>query len=97
IPEILNLASKRLRASRQDIFEALPAEEVTPAHCFCLAEVMAHIEELESRMVRFDAELIRSLEAGVFARETPGCVACCASLHRQQDAADVRSKTSSRL
>ena len=67
IPEILNLASKRLRASREDIFEALQAEEVTPAHRFCLAEVMAHIEELESRMVRFDAELIRSLEAAGYA------------------------------
>jgi len=35
--------------------------------------------------------------AGAFARETPGYAACCANLHRQQDAADVRSKTSSRL
>jgi len=42
IPEILDLASNRLRASRQDIFEALQAEEVTPAHRFVLGETMAH-------------------------------------------------------
>jgi transposase len=50
-----------LRASRQDIFEALQGEEITAAHRFCLNEIMAHIEELESRMARFDAELQRSL------------------------------------
>jgi transposase len=61
VSEVLNLASNRLRASREDIFEALQAEEITPAHRFCLAEIMAHIEELETRMARFDAELFRSL------------------------------------
>lgn len=61
-PEVLNLASKRLRASRQDIFEALQAEEITPAHRFVLTEIMAHIEELESRIARFDAQLLRSLQ-----------------------------------
>jgi hypothetical protein len=30
-----------LRASRADIFEALQAEEVTPAHRFCLDEIRA--------------------------------------------------------
>jgi len=63
VPEVLNLASKRLRASREDIFEALQAEEITPAHRFVLTEIMAHIEELESRIARFDAELLRSLHA----------------------------------
>ena len=61
VPDVLNLASNRLRASREDIFEALQAEEITPAHRFCLVEIMAHIEELEARMARFDAELLRSL------------------------------------
>ena len=61
VPEVLNLASKRLRASREDIFEALQAEEITPAHRFVLIEIMAHIEELEGRIARFDAELLRSL------------------------------------
>ena len=54
-------ASHRLRASRQDISETLQGEEITAAHRFCLNEIMAHMEELESRMARFDAELPRSL------------------------------------
>lgn len=62
VPQVLNLASKRLRASREEIFEALQAEELTPAHRFCLAEIMAHIEEIEARMARFDAELLRCLK-----------------------------------
>jgi transposase len=61
VPDVLSLASNRLRASREDIFEALQAEELTPAHRFVLAEIMAHIEELETRMARFDKELLRSL------------------------------------
>jgi hypothetical protein len=61
VPEVLNLASKRLRASREDIFEALQAEEITPAHRFVLTEIMAHIEDLEARMACFDVELLRSL------------------------------------
>lgn len=65
VPEVLNLASNRLRASREQLFEALQAEEMTPAHRFVLAEIMSHVEELEARMVRFDCELVRSLtEAG---------------------------------
>jgi transposase len=67
IPEILNLASKRLRASQEELFEALQAEDLTPAHRFVLAETMAHIEELEQRMRRFDMELLRALEAGGYA------------------------------
>lgn len=62
VPVVLSLASNRLRASREDIFEALQAEEITPAHCFVLCEIMAHIEELEARMARFDAQLLRSLQ-----------------------------------
>jgi transposase len=61
VPEVLSLASNRLRASREDIFEALQAEELSLAHRFVLSEIMAHIEEIEARMARFDAELLRSL------------------------------------
>lgn len=61
VPEVLELASNRLRASRQDIFEALQAEERTAAHRFVLSEILAHIEELESRMARFDAQLLSAL------------------------------------
>jgi transposase len=60
-PEVLSLASKRLRASREDLFEALQAEELSQAHRFVLTEIMAHIEEIEARMTRFDQELLRCL------------------------------------
>jgi transposase len=63
VPQVLELASKRLRASREEIFEALQAEELTLAHKFVLDEIMHHIEELEARMGRFDAQLLRSLDA----------------------------------
>ena len=62
VPEVLSLASKRLRASREDIFKALQAEEITPAHRFVLAEIMAHIEELEARIARFDVEFLSALQ-----------------------------------
>ena len=61
VPEVLNLASNRLKATREVIFEALQADELTGAHRFCLGEIMAHIEYLEACMARFDAELLRSL------------------------------------
>lgn len=65
VQEVLSLASNRLRASREDIFEALQCEELTQAHRFVLDEIMTHIEELEARMSRFDHELLRCLhEAG---------------------------------
>ena len=69
---VLSLASKRLRASREDLFEALQAEELTQGHRFVLTEIMAHIEELGARMDRFDKELLRSLvDAGY---DKPLCV-----------------------
>lgn len=63
VPEVLDLASKRLRASREEIFEALQADELTHAHRFVLKEIMVHIEELEARMTRFERELLSQLHA----------------------------------
>ena len=60
IPEILNLAG-RLRASREELFEALQPEELSDAHRFVLSEIMAHIEELEARMRRFEQTLLAGL------------------------------------
>lgn len=60
-PQVLELASARLRASREEVFEALQAEELTAAHRFCLDEIVKHIEELEARMKRFDSELLNCL------------------------------------
>ena len=61
IPEVLNLAG-RLRASREQLFDALQPEELSAHHLFVLKEVMAHIEELEARMIRFDQALIQGLD-----------------------------------
>lgn len=60
--EVLDL-SGRLRASRTELFEALQPEELSSAHLFVLAEIMAHIEELEARMGRFEQMLLQGLSA----------------------------------
>lgn len=58
--EILDLAG-RLRATREELFEALQPEELSGPHLFVLAEIMAHIEELEARIARFEQALIEGL------------------------------------
>lgn len=60
ISEILDLAG-RLRATREELFEALQPEELSEPHLFVLAEIMMHIEELEARMARFEQALIEGL------------------------------------
>ena len=62
LPDVLDLAG-RLRASRADLFEALQPEELSQPHLFVLGETMAHIEELEARMGRFEQELLKGLSA----------------------------------
>jgi len=62
LPEILDLAG-RLRASREELFEALQPEQLSDAHRFVLSEIMAHIEELEARMGRFEQSLLAGLVA----------------------------------
>jgi len=62
LPDVLDLAG-RLRASRADLFEALQPEELSQAHLFVLGETMAHIEELEARIGRFEQELLKGLSA----------------------------------
>ncbi len=57
---ILN-CSGRLQASRTELFEALQPEALTSVHRFVLAEIMAHIEELEARMSRFEQALLNGL------------------------------------
>jgi transposase len=60
--EVLALASNRLKASREELFEALQGE-LTDSHCFVLDELMSHIEQIEARIARFDDRLIRGLSA----------------------------------
>jgi transposase len=58
--EVLEFASRRLKASREELFDALQGE-LTASHCFVLDELMRHIEEIESRIARFDARLLDGL------------------------------------
>ncbi len=60
VHEILDLASKRLKASREDLFDALQGE-LTECHLFVLAELMDHIEDIEARVARFDERLLQGL------------------------------------
>lgn len=58
--EVVKLASKRLKASREEIFDALQGD-LTASHRFVLDELMRHIEETEARIARFDARLLAEL------------------------------------
>jgi transposase len=58
--QVLELASGRLKASREELFDALQGE-LTASHCFVLDELMRHIEEIEARIARFDARLLEGL------------------------------------
>jgi transposase len=59
--EVLQFASRRLKASREEIFDALQGE-LTDSHRFVLDELMRHIEEIEARIARFDVRLLDGLK-----------------------------------
>jgi len=59
--EVLMLAGNRLKADRAELLEALDGE-LTAEHRFVLSELMAHIEELEQRIARFDRHLLDELK-----------------------------------
>jgi transposase len=59
---VLALASHRLKASREELFDALQGE-LTSSHLFVLEELMQHIEQLEAGIGRFDARLLGALES----------------------------------
>ena len=59
--EVLQFASRRLKASREEIFDALQGE-LTDSHRFVLDELMRHVEEIEARIARFDARLLDGLK-----------------------------------
>ena len=60
--EVLTHANHRLKASRDEIFDALQGD-LTASHLFVLDELMRHIEEIEARIARFDARLLAELES----------------------------------
>lgn len=59
--EVLKLTSRRLKASREEIFDALQGE-LTESYYFVLDELMQHIEEIEARIARFDTKLLDELK-----------------------------------
>jgi transposase len=59
--EVLQFASRRLKASREEIFDALQGE-LTDSHRFVLDELMRHVEEIEARIARFDTRLLDGLK-----------------------------------
>ncbi len=92
--EVLDLAG-RLRASRADLFEALQPEELSRSHLFVLAEIMAHIEELEARMGRFELQLLQGLSAWqpqlVLLQTIPGIDIMGAAMLLVEISADMQS------
>ena len=60
--EVLKFASRRLKASREELFDALQGE-LTESHRFVLNELMQHIEEIEQCIARFDQRLLAGLES----------------------------------
>lgn len=53
----------RLRASREELFEALSTEQFSAVHRFVAEEIMQHIEQLEQRIARLDDYLLEGLKA----------------------------------
>lgn len=60
VSEVLDCAGKRLKASREELFDAVQGD-LTASHRFVLHELMGHIEEIEARIARFDARLLEGL------------------------------------
>ena len=53
----------RLRASREDLFEALSTEQFSAVHRFVAEEIMQHLEQIEQRINRMDQYLLDGLRA----------------------------------
>jgi transposase len=60
--EVLSFASRRLKASCEELSDALQGE-LTDSHRFVLDELMQHIEEIEQRIARFDQYLLNGLKS----------------------------------
>jgi transposase len=61
LSEVLQLASRRLKASKEEILDALQGD-LSASHRFVLDETMRHMEALEAQIARFDARLLAGLE-----------------------------------
>ena len=58
---VLRLASRRLKASQEEILDALQGE-LSASHRFVLDETLRHIESLEAQIARFDVQLLEGLK-----------------------------------
>ncbi len=58
--QVLKYASKRLKATEEELLDALQGD-ISPSHHFVISEVMMHIEELEARIKLFQQALIEGL------------------------------------
>ena len=72
----------RLRASREELFEALSTEQFSAVHRFVAEEILQHIEQIEQRIARMDQYLLEGLKAWAASTELatdptrhrhPGC------------------------
>lgn len=59
--EVLD-AKGRLRASREELFEAVSTEQLTPTHCFVAKQISQHIEQIEQRIAEMDRYLLHGLQ-----------------------------------
>ncbi len=59
--QVLQCASKRLKASEEELLDAL-AGELTDDHIFVISETLDHIEALERRIAVFEQQLLSRLE-----------------------------------
>ncbi|MEO6276845.1 IS110 family transposase [Roseateles sp.] len=59
--EVLDLKG-RLRASREELFEALSTEHFSATHRFVADEILQHIEQIEQRIARLDKYLLEGLQ-----------------------------------
>ncbi len=59
--QALQFANSRLKASEEELLAALDGD-LTDVHRFVLRDIMDHIQGLEARIVRYDAELLKGLE-----------------------------------
>ena len=66
--QALKFASKRLKASHEELLDALEGE-LTDAHRFVLNKMLDHIRDLEVRIADFEDELLRCLGPQTWALE----------------------------
>nr|VFK81382.1 MAG: Transposase IS116/IS110/IS902 family protein [Candidatus Kentron sp. SD] len=59
--QVLQYASKRLKATEEELLDAL-AGELTADHIFVISEILDHIEDLERRIAVFSRQLLTKLE-----------------------------------